>query len=204
MSEEEKLQKELLKELENNDVKVAEKEAKKMKENILNGDSGNWLGLGVHEVSIDKVKLFRANTGTLGMEFTVSNADGKATVPMWLSEKSLPLVIERCSRLMVLNAPEEKKNDTRTFMSNILSAKELFDTIVKTLTHCKKVNKEFKCWLLAKESETQTYTNDKGEEKPQIDRYLLSYQPKEKAKTAVEKMIDDSEDVDLSEVPFLD
>lgn len=202
MSDEEKLQKELLKELGNNDVKVAKDAAAKMKENILNDNNGNWLGLGVHEVSVDKVELTRAKSGTLGMEFTVSNADGKATVTMWLSQAALPYTIENCSRLVVHNAEQDKKDSARNFMSNILSAKELFDTMVKMLEQRKKAGKEFACWLSVKESETHTYINKNGEEVPSIERSLLSFKPKEKAKTAVEKMIDDSEDVDLSEVPF--
>lgn len=202
MSEEEKLQKELAKELAQSDVKVAKDAAAKMKENILNDNNGNWLGLGVHEVSVDKIELTRAKSGTLGMEFTVSNADGKATATMWLSEAALPYTIENCSRLVVHNAEQDKKDNARNFMSNILSAKELFDTMVKMLEQRKKAGKEFACWLSVKESETRTYTNKNGEEVPSIERSLLSFKPKEKAKTAVEKMIDNSEDVDLSEVPF--
>lgn len=202
MSEEEKLQKELLKELENNDVKVAKGAAAKMKENILNDNSGNWLGLGVHEVSVDKIELTRAKSGTLGMEFTVSNADGKATVTMWLSEAALPYTIENCSRLVVHNAEQDKKDSARNFMSNILSAKELFDTMVKMLDQRKKAKKEFTCWASIRESKTQTYVNKEGNTVPSIERSLLSFKPKEDAKAVATEMLDNSEDVDLSEVPF--
>lgn len=202
MSDEEKLQKELLKELENNDVKVAKDKVEKIKENILNGNNSNWLGLGVHEVSIDKIELTRAKSGTLGMKFTASNADGKVEVTMWLSEAALPYTIENCSRLVVHNAEQDKKDDVRNFMSNIVGAKDLFDTMVKMLAQRKKAKKEFTCWASIRESKTQTYVNKEGNTVPSIERSLLSFKPKEETKTAVEKMIDDSEDVDLSEVPF--
>lgn len=202
MSEEEKLQKELLKELGDNDVKVAKDAAVKMKENILNDNNGNWLGLGVHEVSVDKVELTRAKSGILGMEFTVSNADGKATVTMWLSEAALPYTIENCSRLVVHNAEQDKKDSARNFMSNILSAKELFDTMVKMLEQRKKAGKEFACWASIRESKTQTYVNKEGNTVPSIERSLLSFKPKEDAKAVATEMLDNSEDVDLSEIPF--
>lgn len=202
MSEEEKLQKELLKELENNDVKVAKDKVAKMKENIMKSGNGQWLGLGIHEVTVDKIELFRANTGTLGMKFIVSNADGKATVTMWLSQAALPYTIENCSRLVVHNAEQDKKDSARNFMSNILSSKELFDIMTKMIDQRKKAKKEFTCWLSIKESKTETHTNDKGEEVPNKEYSLLGYKPKEDAKATVEEMLDDSEDVDLSEVPF--
>jgi len=202
MSEEEKLQKELAKELEKNDIQVADDAAAKMKENILKGDDGRWLGLGIHEVSVDKVELTRAKSGTLGMKFTVSNADGKSEVTMWLSQAALPYTIENCSRLVVHNAEQDKKDGARNFMSNILSAKDLFDTMVKMLDQRKKAKKEFTCWLSVKESKAQTYTNKDGEEVPSIERSLLSYKPKEEAKTVATNMANSSEGVDLSEIPF--
>ena len=202
MSDAEKLQKELAKELEQANVKVAKDAAAKMKENILSGNSGNWLGLGVHEVSVDKIELTRANSGTLGMTFTVSNADGKTEVTMWLSQAALPYTIENCSRLVVHNAEQSKKDEARNFMSNILSAKDLFDTMVQMLEQRKKAKKEFTCWVSIKESKTQTYTNKDGEEVPSIERSLLSYKPKEEAKTVVTNMVNSSEGVDLSEIPF--
>ena len=202
MSDAEKLQKELAKELEQANVKVAKDAAAKMTENILSGNSGNWLGLGVHEVSVDKIELTRANSGTLGMTFTVSNADGKSEVTMWLSQAALPYTIENCSRLVVHNAEQSKKDEARNFMSNILSAKDLFDTMVQMLEQRKKAKKEFTCWVSIRESKTQTYTNKDGEEVPSIERSLLSYKPKEEAKTVATNMVNSSEGVDLSEIPF--
>jgi hypothetical protein len=202
MSDAEKLQKELAKELEQANVKVAKDAAAKMKENILSGNSGNWLGLGVHEVSVDKIELTRANSGTLGMTFTVSNADGKTEVTMWLSQAALPYTIENCSRLAVHNAEQDKKDKARNFMSNILSAKELFDTMVQMLKERKKAGKEFACWVSIRESKTQTYVNKDGDTVPSIERSLLSYKPKEEAKTVATNMVNSSEGVDLSEIPF--
>ena len=202
MSEEEKLQKELAKELEKNDVQVADDAAAKMKENIMKDNNTQWLGFGVHEVSVDKVELTRAKSGTLGMKFTVSNADGQSEVTMWLSQAALPYTIENCSRLVVHNAEQDKKDDARNFMSNILSAKDLFDTITNMIEQRKRANKEFACWLSVRESKTQTYVNKKGEEAPSIERSLLSYKPKEEAKTVATNMVNSGEAIDTSEIPF--
>ena len=202
MSEEEKLQKELAKELEKNDVQVADDAAAKMKENIMKDNNTQWLGLGVHEVSVDKVDLTRAKSGTLGMKFTVSNADGQSEVTMWLSQAALPYTIENCSRLVVHNAEQDKKDEARNFMSNILSAKDLFNTMTNMLEQRKKANKEFACWLSVRESKTQTYVNKKGEEVPSIERSLLSYKLKEEAKTVATNMVNSSEAIDTSEIPF--
>lgn len=202
MSEEEKLQKELAKELEKNNVQIADDAAAKMKENILSGDSGNWLSLGVHEVSVDKVELTRAKSGTLGMKFTVSNADGKSEVIMWLSRAALPYTIENCSRLVVHNTKQDEKDEARNFMSNIISAKELFDNMVGSVSEAKQEKREFACWLSVRESKTQTYTNKNGKEVPFIERSLLSYKPKEETKTVATNMVNSGEAIDTSEIPF--
>lgn len=173
-------QADLFADLQENDVTVGKDAAEQMKENILNDKGGaNYLGIGVHEVVVTSVELTKASTGTLGMRFNVENEDGRSDVTMWLSEGALPYTIENVSRLMVHNAAEDKKDAARTHMSNIVSAKELYETVAETL----KVRGEklpFKAFLSIREDQNgRTYTNKDGEEKPSLVRNLLSYRPKE-------------------------
>ena len=173
-------QKDLFGELEKNDVKVEKDAAEKMKDNILNDKGGaNYLGIGIHEVTVTGVELVQAKTGTMGMKFLVENADGKSDVSMWLSEGALPYTIENVSRLMVHNANEDKKDEARNFMSNIVSAKNLFETVQMTLAEREKSKKPFVAFLSIREDRNgATYTNKDGEEKPSLERNLLSYKPK--------------------------
>ena len=180
-SEEEKKQAELQAQLEKNDVTVADDKAEAMKENILKAKSGGaWLGLGIHEVVVAAVELVQAKTGTMGLKFIVENEDGKSEVSMWLSEAALPYTIENVSRLMVHNAPEDKKDAARNHMSNIVSAKELFDTLTEALQAREKAKKPFVCYLSVREAKDgSTYKNKDGETKVSLERNLLSYKPKE-------------------------
>lgn len=188
-SEEEKLQASLFGELEKNDVTVADDTAEKMKENILNDKGGqNYLGLGVHEVVVTSVELAKASTGTIGIKFNVENDEGRSDVTMWLSEAALPYTIENVSRLMVHNAPEDKKTDARNYMSNITSAKSLYGTVVEALKTREKLKKPFAAFLSIREDQNgRTYTNKDGDVKPSLVRNLLSYKPKETPTQTVAK-----------------
>jgi len=168
-------QKDLLSQLTQNDVTVDKKAAETMKEDIMSANSGKrWLGLGVHEVFIQAVALTQAKTGTMGMKFSVENEEGQGEVTMWLSEGALPYTIKNVSALVVHSVNEdEKKLKAKTFMSNIVSAKELFTVAQEKLIQAQ-------CWLSVRESRNgDTYTDKNGEVKPSLDRNLLSYQPKE-------------------------
>ncbi len=181
-TEEEKQQADLLGQLEENDVKVSKDAAETMKENILNDKGGaNFLGVGVHDVVVTSVELVQAKTGTMGIKFLVENAEGRSDVSMWLSEGALPYTIENVSRLMVHNADEDKKDAARNFMSNIVSAKELFSTVVETLK-VRGEKKPFTAYLSIREAKDgSTYTDKNGEQRPSLERNLLSYRPKETA-----------------------
>lgn len=185
-----KEQTDLFSQLEKNDVKVADDAAEKMKENILNDKGGqNYLGLGVHEVTVTSVELTQAKTGTLGIRFNVENADGRSDVTMWLSEGALPYTVENVSRLMVHNAKEENKQTARIHMANISSAKELFETVKQVIDERQAANTTpFVCFLSIREAKDgSTYVNKDGETKPSLERNLLSYKPKETQVQAVAK-----------------
>jgi hypothetical protein len=200
-------QTDLFGQLEKNDVTVEKDAAEKMKDNILNDKGGaNYLGIGVHEVTVTAVELVQAKTGTMGMKFLVENADGKSDVSMWLSEGALPYTIENVSRLMVHNAPEDKKDEARTFMSNIVSAKELFTTVQQTL-QVRGAKKPFVAFLSIREDRNgATYKDKDGNDKPSLERNLLSYRPKE---TAVQSTVKTTggelvtgDDLDINNLPF--
>lgn len=169
--------------LEASDVKVADDKAAEMKENILNDKGGrNYLGIGVHDVAVTSVELVEAKTGTLGIQFNVENADGQGRTKMWLSEAALPYTIENVSRLMVHNAPEDKKEAARVHMSNIVSAKDLFNTIVEALKTREKLKKPFTAFLSIREAKDgSTYRDAKGVERASTESNLLSYRPTETA-----------------------
>lgn len=178
-TEEEKLQASLFGELEKNDVKVEGDAAKQMKENIENDrGASSYLGLGVHEVFVKSIELVKANSGTLGMQVNVENADGQGRATFWLSEAALPYTIENVSRLVVHNTAEDKKDAARNFMSNIVSAKELFEVAKEKLI-------EGVGYLSIKESKTQTYTDKRtGEIKPSLETNLTAWKPKETVNAA--------------------
>lgn len=180
-------QTDLFGELEKNDVTVADDAAATMKENILNDKGGaNYLGIGVHDVVVTSVELVKASTGTLGIQFNVENENGQGRVKMWLSEAALPYTIENVSRLMVHNANDDKKDEARNFMSNIMSAKELFTTVQATLVEKAKNKKQFNAFLSIRErADGSTYTDKNGVERPSTEANLLSYRPKETATQAV-------------------
>lgn len=189
----------LFKQLEKNDVTVDKKAAEKMKEEIMTASTSNWLGVGVHEVFIQAVELVQAKTGTMGMKFVVENEEGKSEVTMWLSEGALPYTIKNVSSIVVHNADADKKEAARTFMSNVVSAKELFKIAQEKLIQAQ-------CWLSIRESRTgETYTDKNGEERPSLERNLLSYEPKQTATQAAVQTVGGeltvSEDV-LKNIPF--
>lgn len=198
----EKEQKDLLAELEKNDVKVDKKAAESMKEKIMKENTGQkWLGLGVHEVFIQDVELVQAKTGTMGMKFIVENDDGKGEVSMWLSEAALPYTIENVSRLIVHNVPEDKKSAVKVAMSNVVSAKELFSIAKEKMI-------QYQCWLSVREAKNgATYTDKNGEEKPSLERTLLPYKPNETPVQAVASVMGNVEvlnddPVNLNNLPF--
>lgn len=168
-------------ELEANDVVVADDAAEKMKDNILNDKGGaNYLGIGIHDVTVTSVELAKASTGTLGIKFNVENEDGRSDVTMWLSEAALPYTIENVSRLLVHNATEPNKEKARNHMSNVVSAKELYEIVTVTLEERAKNKAPFVGVLSISEDKSgRTYTNKDGEVKPSLVRNLLSYRPKE-------------------------
>lgn len=184
-----KEQKDLLGQLEKNDVKVDKEAAEKMKDNIINDKGGgSYLGLGVHDVAVSGVELTQARTGTMGIKFSVENEDGKSDVTMWLSEGALPYTIENISRLVVHNAEADKKDAARNMMSNIVSAKELFSKVQEILATLEKKKTPFTCYLSIREAKDgSTYTDKNGEEKASLERNLLSYRPKETPTQSVAK-----------------
>jgi hypothetical protein len=199
-TEEEKLQASLFAQLEKEDVKVSGEAAEKMKENIEKASTGQaWLGLGVHDVFIQSIELTQAKTGTLGLKFTVHNDEGQAEVTKWLSEGALPYTIENVSRLVVHNTPEEKKAEARNFMSNVVSAKDLVAIAKEKLIEGVAV-------LQVREArDGSTYTNKDGEEKPSIERDLLSYKPKETKEQQVANLVSRSKEATPAEkldIPF--
>lgn len=118
---------------------------------------------------------------------------------MWLSEGALPYTIKNVSALVVHNTDADKKDKARTFMANVVSAKELFNIAQEKLIQAQ-------CWLSIRESKNgDTYTDKNGEEKPSLDRNLLSYQPKETPVQAVAKATGGEVTVDediLKNIPF--
>lgn len=181
-------QTDLFGELEKNDVVVEDSAAETMKENILNDRGGaNYLGIGVHDVTVTSVELTKASTGTLGIQFNVENEDGQGRVKMWLSEAALPYTIENISRLMVHNAADDKKDAARNHMSNIVSAKELFETVQETIK-VRGTKLPFKAFLSIRErADGSTYTDKNGVERASTESNLLSYRPKETATQSVAK-----------------
>lgn len=202
-------QKDLAKRLEENDVKVDKDKAAEMKDNILNDKGGaNYLGIGIHDVAVTAVELVEAKTGTMGMKFLVENSDGKGEVSMWLSEAALPYTIENVSRLMVHNAKEENKEKARVHMSNVVSAKELYETVKQTVDERQSgKTAPFVAYLSIREAKNgSTYTDKNGEQKPSLERNLLPYKPKETAVQSVVKAtggeVVTESDLDITSLPF--
>lgn len=167
--------------LEKTDVKVADDAAEKMKENILNDKGGtNYLGIGIHDVSLTSIELVQAKTGTIGVQFNVGNSEGQGRDRMWLSDGALPYTIENVSRLVVHNAEEAKKDAARTIMSNIVSAKELYTIMQQILDTLEKKKTPFVGHLFIREAKNGgTYTDKNGVERPSLETSFLSYRPKE-------------------------
>lgn len=194
-------QKDLFKQLEKADVKIDKKAASDMKEKIMNDrGSVSYLGIGNHQVFVQSVELTEAKTKTIGIKFTVENEQGQGDVTMWLSEAALPYTIENISRILVHNAADDKKDKVRNFMSNIMSAKEVFEVAKEKMMGAI-------CYLsIQPDRNGRTYTNKNGETKPSLERNLLSYMPKEQPTELVVKttggVVEPVGDVDLSNIPF--
>jgi len=197
-------QTDLFGELEKNDVKVADDAAATMKENIMKDrGSANYLGIGVHDVAVTSAELVKAGTGTMGIQFNVENEDGQGRVRMWLSEGALPYTIENVSRLMVHNAPTDKKDEARNYMANIVSAKDLFNTVAETLKVRKEKNPFVAVLSIREAKNGSTYTDKNGVERPSTESNLLSYRPKETpVQSAVAATGGELIAADGSELPF--
>jgi hypothetical protein len=101
-------------------------------------------------------------------------------VTFWLSEAALPYTIENISRLMVHNATEKNKEAARVHMSNIVSAKELFETVQQTMVVRVKEKLPFVGVLTISEDKSgRTYVDKNGETKPSLVRNLQTWKPKD-------------------------
>lgn len=201
-------QKDLFKQLEKDDVKVAGEAAGKMKEDIMKGGGGNYLGIGVHDVDITSVELTQAKTGTIGMKFNVENQDGKSDVTMWLSEAALPYTIKNVSSIVVHNAPEgDGKTKAKNFMANIVSAKELYEATQAFIVDAEKSKRSFQAFLSIKPDPSgATYTDKNGVERPSLVRDLRGWKPKETATQTVVAAVGGEvvvpEGADINNLPF--
>lgn len=194
--------------LEETNVAVPKDKAEAMKENILKDRGGRYLGVGVHEVEVTSVELSEAKTGTLGLKFNVENEDGQGNDTFWLSEAALPYTIENVSRIVVHNAPENKKAEAKNFFANIMSAKELVVAVQEFLEQAAKKKTPFVAFLQIKESPDRTYTDKNGEEKPSLERQLLSYKPTQTTTEKVSQQMGGGEEItvpagtDINKLPF--
>ena len=173
-------------------LKLDKEDLVDMGETLDKSSTGQWLGLGIHTVKIDNVELTESKSGTIGITFEVSNQDGKGEATMWLSERALKYTISNISKIAIHNVAENKRAELKEALKKIDNAKAIYD-----IAKGKLIGKE--AFLEIKESETQTYTNKFGEVKPSLERNLLSYKPKQ---TIVEEIKSESEEVDLSDLPF--
>lgn len=75
------------------------------------------------------------------------------------------------------NAAEDKKEAVKAKLAKVTDTDELIKLCEKAL-----IGKE--CWLQVSEDDTRTYKNDKGEEKPSINRNITGYEPQPKQVSA--------------------
>lgn len=196
-----KLQAELIAELKADDVVLDSEGVKTLEEQLDRTGGNNYFSVGIHEVEIAKVELRKFPSGSRAIVITVSDGTAEAETFHWLSEKALPYTIDRIGKILIHNTKEENKETLRTALKKINSASKLFESISSE----KKPITGFKCWLRVQESETQTYTDKNGVERPSIERDIFGYEPKMNKQSQVKEMLESGEtksDIDLDDIPF--
>jgi hypothetical protein len=159
-------------------------------------EQGNFIGEGIHKVSIVDVTGGVNDNEKEFIEFTVEDADGgEGNARMWFTtDKAIKFTFNTVRAIFVHNALEGKDEAAREMVNKVKNSEEL-------VALCKKV-------LIGKEAFYQveksdyTYTNQAGESKQGYNRNLFGYEPKPKPKTAVEQILEKGGEVlDLNEVP---
>lgn len=159
-------------------------------------EQGQYFGEGIHKVTIVAVDGGTNDNGKEYIEFTVEGENGEeGNARMWFtSDKAIRFTFNSIRNIFVHNALKGKEEAAREMVNKVKNSEELIDLCNKAL-----IGKE--AWYVVEKSD-YTYTNAAGEEKQGYNRNLYGYEPKPKAKTAVEETFPGAEEVaDGEEVP---
>lgn len=147
--------------------------------------SGKYFEEGVHQVRISTVKLGTTDGGNKEyMEFGVigmtDEDERQDSVRFWFGTPgSINFSFNRVREIFVHNAPDNKKDETRTKFDAIEDTEKLESACLKVL-----IGKE--AWLSVAENPNRTYQNDAGETKNSFDKNLTGYKPKPKSITGTD------------------
>lgn len=150
----------------------------------VNEFSGNkFFEEGVHPVKISTITLDTTKDGKEFMAFgVVDSMDGdnehEDEVRFWFSSPgAINFSFNRIREIFVHNAPDAKKDETRTKFDAITDTEKLEAAAQKVL-----IGKD--AWLKVEQNPNRTYQNSAGETKNSFDKNLTGYEPKLKSTSA--------------------
>lgn len=140
--------------------------------------SFNYFEQGVHKVQIADVEFgFEGKDEKEYCEITVVDPDnGEKTdkVRLWFhTEGAQSFSFSTLRAIFVHNSPEDKKDETREKFNALGGTEDLEKA-------CKKVLPGKEAWFSIYESETRTYTDEKGTVRKSFDKNITGYEPKPK------------------------
>lgn len=133
----------------------------------------NWLGFGVHEVTLGLIEAGKTDNNKEFVEFTVIGPkDEEDTARVWFtSDKSANFSFNIMRQIYVHCAPEGKaKEKARTDFDAVKDS----DEAVELMQKC--VGK--KIWFTKYPDPTRTYQNQAGQTKQSINKNVYGYAPK--------------------------
>lgn len=167
-------------------------------EDLAERGENNYFTEGVHEVLIEKAERGKTDAGKEYVEFTVKGENDETdTARLWFTtEKSCKYALSILAGI----ASHNKESDVEK-----QKVKDAFKAITDTDQVDDKFLKKFEndhAFFSVYKSDTRTYTNAAGEEKPSYDKNLTGYKPNPKKDLVADAKAELQKPIDLSEIPF--
>lgn len=158
-------------------------------------EQGQYFSEGIHKVKIVGIDGGENENGKEYIEFIVEGENGEeGNARMWFTtDKAIKFTFSSIRNIFVHNALKGKEEAAKDMVNKVKNSDELIDLCNKAL-----IGKE--AWYVVEKSD-YTYTNAAGEEKQGYNRNIFGYEPKPKAKTAVQETFPDATEISEQEVP---
>lgn len=132
---------------------------------------GNYLGFGVHEVTIGQIEAGTTDADKEFVEFTVLGPNQEEDAARcWFVGGAANISFNTMRQIYVHCAPEDKKTEAGLAFDSVADS----DEAVTLMQKC--VGK--KCWFTKYQDPTRTYVGKDGVTRKSVNKNVLGYEPK--------------------------